>query len=330
MRRTLILIAVAVFALLPSPATAGGAVDGDDFNLKVEHAYVSGDLWLEDHTAYLREIGELDCQYPQEWWDEVVIVDDSGAIIGYNEENYRAYMVKDIIAAGADASKFGDVGLFTTGSCYQGALVASGDCSDDDQVAVFALYGTRDVYRDITSLTSDFDVSWRLGNYCLVVVDEEDARDRLRGDTHVPDPIRATFPQFRTLVGLENSVWYDVADGLDPSNGGFTLAIETAGADYLLDVQIWLAGISIDIDGDGEWEYNHTCEDSATCTGSLEDPIYTFEYETRAFHTFTIRTLWAGYAVDEAGLILSIEPGMMWNEHTFDWETVEVRSSLDG
>ena len=30
------------------------------------------------------------------------------------------------------------------------------------------------------------------------------------------------------------------------------------------------------------------------------------------------------------GEVLNIDPGLLFNEHTFDWETVEVRSSLDG
>ena len=69
---------------------------------------------------------------------------------------------------------------------------------------------------------------------------------------------------------------------------------------------------------------------SSRCSGSPENPVFTFEYDTRAFHPFTIRTHWAGIAVDETGQVLNIDPGMLLNEYTFDWETVEVRSSLDG
>ncbi|MGA9596758.1 MAG: hypothetical protein WBV06_11405 [Acidimicrobiia bacterium] len=330
MKRATLVVVVLLLASLPNPAIAGARGEDIDHNLTVEHAFVSGDLWLEDHNAYLRETGVINCQYPHEGWDEAVIADDTGTIVAYNEDYYRTPLVKDVVAHGGDASTFGDVDLFTTRSCYQGALVAVGDCSDGDQLAIFAQYASQDVFRHVTAVTSDYDVSYRLGHYCLVVVNQNDVRDHLHGDEYVPEPVRATFPQSRTLVGLENSVWYDVADGSDPTDGGFALTIDTAGADYLLNVQIWLSGIQIDIDGDGEWDYTSSCADTAACPGSLENPVYTFAYETRALHLFTIRTLWAGVATDRAGNVLNVEPGMMWNEHTFDWETVEVRSSLDG
>jgi hypothetical protein len=34
--------------------------------------------------------------------------------------------------------------------------------------------------------------------------------------------------------------------------------------------------------------------------------------------------------VDPNGIVLDIDPNLLMNEYTFDWETVEVRSSLDG
>lgn len=281
-------------------------------------------------------ISSGDCLYPQEWWSEgIQRSEDNQLIANPDYSRHRAIGLILDHAAGVGMTddqieaRFGAAEPFSQDSCIQDSYVAVGDCSDGDQLAVFAQYGVRDIFRGATEVTSDYDVSYRLGNYCLVVLVRDDVDEYLSGGTYVPEPIRATLPQFRTLVGLENSVWYDVTHGENPTDRSFRLGIDTAGADYYLDVHIWLSGIQIDIDGDGNPESTRTCEDVALCPGTEDDPVYTFEYEIRAIHPFTIRTLWTGYAEDEVGTVLNIEPGLMWNEFTFDWETVEVRSSLD-
>jgi hypothetical protein len=209
-----------------------------------------------------------------------------------------------------------------------------GDCSTEDRIAVLSTYAIRDYYRGVILSVGDFDFHEMAGLYCLVVIERDPFLEIVRDETLVPEPIRATFPQFQTLVGLDNSVWYEAAAGVDSTNAGFSVGIPTQGIDYNLSLQIWLTGIQIDIDGDGVWEHTQTCADTdpgalADCAGSEDNPVYTFEYETRAFHPFTIRTLWEGQAVDETGQVLNIAPGLLMNEHIFDWETVEVRSSLD-
>ena len=66
------------------------------------------------------------------------------------------------------------------------------------------------------------------------------------------------------------------------------------------------------------------------CGGSADDPLFVFEYEERAFHHFVIEGRWAGQAIDENGLVHILDPDFLAVQYTFDWETVEVRSSLDG
>lgn len=329
MKRLPFIVLLTVSLGIAAPALA--IDEGGDGNESVEvsdPAYVTGDLWVDSNAAYAIEIRQRQCWYPQDWYDEVVIVDIDGQISGYNADSLYFDLVHNQLGDNADL--FGAVPMYSSSSCIQSAYVTRGDCSDDQRIAVLATSAVRDVFLGDTLSTGDFDIHDMGDLYCLVVITRDNLYERLQAEDHVPEPIRASFPQTRTLVGLQNSVWYDVAVGLDPASGGFGLAIDTAGADYILDLDIWLAGIEIDINGDGEWDYTTACDDLASCAGSLEEPVYTFAYEARALHTFTIRTLWAGIAVDEIGTVLNIEPGMMGNELTYDWETVEVRSSLDG
>lgn len=325
--RRLVLVSVVCGTLaVPVPASAiGDLSDGNEHVEISDPAFVVGDLWVDSNTAYAVAVRSQECWYPQEWYDDAVIVDDDGSMIGYDAESPYVDLVQTV-----DASRFAAISLYSPYSCVQNAFMARGDCSDGDRLAVLSTAAIRDVYRGVTLSIGDFDIHDIGGLYCLVIITRDSLYERLEDEERIPEPLRATFPQTRTLVGLENSVWYDVAEGVDPINGGFDLGIPTAGNDYFLDLDIWLAGVEIDINGDGYPEFRISCTDSAACTGSLDDPLYTFEYETRAFHNFTIRTLWAGIAVDEIGTVLNIEPGMMGNAFTFDWETVEVRSSLDG
>ncbi|MCP4964280.1 MAG: hypothetical protein GY926_03495, partial [bacterium] len=267
-------------------------------------------------------------------------VDDSGTIIAINDTAPHFNLIRDLIDYGTtpptvDLSRFAELDMFDSGSCIQGAFVGRDDCSTEDLIGVLATSIVFDSRTAVSISTGSFD-DHDIGNlYCLVVIERDPWLEIVSDSALVPEPVRATFPQFRTLVGLENSVWYDVAEGDDLTSGGFTVDIPTTGNSYRLTLNIWLSGIRVDIDGDGEWDFDKTCPGSdagtlAPCAGSAENPVYTFEYETRAFHRFTIQTLWAGLAVDPAGNVLNIDPGLLLNEHTFDWETIEVRSSLDG
>lgn len=331
--KRLLLVMAFVVAL---PATAAVAADfSDDGNSQVTvetPALVSGEVWADSRGVYLISTRDRQCWYPQDWYDDVVIVDDAGEFVGYNEDSLHYNYVVDLL--NADPARFAEIDLFSNNSCIQNSFLTRGDCSTEDRIAVLSTYAVRDYHRGVTLSVGDFDFHERAGLYCLVVIERDPWLELVRDESLVPEPVRATYPQFRTLVGLDNSVWYDVAAGVDGTNGGFSVGIPTQGVDYNLTLQIWLTGIEIDIDGDGVWEYTQSCTgtgvgDLESCAGSEEDPVYAFEYETRAFHPFTIRALWAGQAVDETGQLLDIAPGLLLNEFTFDWETVEVRSSLD-
>ena len=322
-----------VMLLTPESALAAGPGDGGNSQVTIEApALVSGDLWTESHGAYLVAIRDSRCWYPQGWYDDVVIVDDLGEIIGFDDTSIYYDLVHNQLDANPEW--FGHHDAYSARSCLQNVFLTRGDCSTDDRLAVLATSGIRDARTGQVLQAGDFDLHDLGGLYCLVVITRDPLQELVEDQSLVPDPVRATFPQFTTLVGLDNSVWYDVAPGENRTTDGFGIAIPTAGADYNLTLQIWLAGIQIDIDGDGNLEYDQLCPGTdpgqlAACAGSELDPVYTFQYETRAFHPFTIRTVWAGLAVDETGQILNIAPGVLFNEFTFDWETVEVRSSLD-
>jgi hypothetical protein len=317
-----------------TPADAIGDTDAGNSQITIETpAYVEGELWADSHGAYLVATRQNRCWYPQDWYDDVVVIDDLGEITGYNEDSIYYNLVFNEL--GADPEWFAPLDPYTSRSCVQGVFLTRDDCSTDERIAVLATSATRDARTGALLNQGDFDLHDVGGLYCLVVIVRDPWLELVRDESLVPQPIRATYPQYRTLVGLDNQVWYEVAADQNPTNEGFAVSIPTMGNDYNLTLQIWLAGIRVDIDGDGVWEYANDCagasqQDLAACAGSLENPVYTFEYETRAFHPFTIRTHWAGIAVDETGQVLNIDPGMLLNEYTFDWETVEVRSSLDG
>lgn len=334
MRRCTALLVVTAVMAIPNTATAGGFGEGANTEIVVTTpARVEGTIWADSHGAYLVAIKRDPCWYPQSWYDDAIIVDELGEAVGYNTDSlHYDYVVNKL---GADPDRFGNEALWSAKSCIQDAFIARGDCSTEDRIAVMSSHAIRDAYLGTVVESSDFDADERLGRYCLVVIERDPWLDLVEDESLVPEPVRATFPQFRTLVGLENSVWYDVVAGEDPTNDGFSIGLPTAGIDYNLTLTIWLTEIRVDIDGDGNWDFIRECPGTdpgqlEACAGSAENPVYTFEYENRAFHPFTIETRWGGQAIDADGLILDIDPELLFNEYTFDWETVEVRSSLDG
>lgn len=342
--RPLIAFLVGVLLLsTPSVAMAAGFGDTGNSHVQIETpAYVTGDLWTRGSGVFATVAREHNCWYPQSWWDSAVIAYEDGQVLSYNTSAPHYLDVQAIVAqASGDAGDarepidfFAEIRSFTDRSCIQEIFIARDDCSTDDMIAVLSTSAVRDAYRGLTLSVGSFDDHDLGGLYCLVVIQRDPWLELVEDQALVPDPVRATFPQLRTLVGLDNSVWYEVATGDNLTNGGFSVTIPTAGNDYSLTLDIWLAGIRVDIDGDGIWEFEKSCSGSTAdvlepCAGSAEDPVYTFEYQTRAFHAFTIQTLWAGQAVGPAGEILNIDPGLLLNDYTFDWETAEVRSSLD-
>lgn len=325
--------AVIACVLLFTP-TAANAIEYDDGGSHIEipdPAFVHGDLWADSRGAYLVATRQSRCWYPQEWYDDVVILDIDGNITGFDTGSiYYGYVVDQL---GADAGWFADIDQFSANSCIQDVFLARGDCSTDDQIAVLSTAAVYDARIGRILQQGDFDFHDIGGLYCLVVIERDPWLQRIEDQALVPEPVRATFPQTRTLVGLENRAWYEVAAGDSRTSDGFELDLPTAGATYHLTLEIWLTEIRIDVDGDGSWDFTKTCpnlELLELCAGSLDNPVYTFQYETRAFHPFTIQTNWGGRATDGAGNVLDIDPGLLLNSSTFDWETVEVRSSLDG
>jgi hypothetical protein len=328
-----ILLVLMLLAIGQAAALAGGSRDeghGTEVTI-TDPARVEGKIWADSRGAYLVATREWRCWYPQSWYDEVIIVDDLGEIVDYNTDSiHYDYVVNKL---GADPDLFGAHDLWSERSCLQDAYVARGDCSTEDRIAVLSSHAIRDAYLGEVKVAGDYDE--RLGRYCLVVIERDPWLDLVEDESLVPEPIRATFPHFRTLVGLENRVWYDVAAGDDPTNDGFSVDLPTAGIDYNLTLTIWLTEIRVDIDGDGVWDFSRECpgihpDQLEACAGSVDNPLLTFEYENRAFLPFTIETRWGGQAIDPNGITLDIDPNLLMNEYTFDWETVEVRSSLDG
>ncbi|MDJ0924144.1 MAG: hypothetical protein QNJ77_06235 [Acidimicrobiia bacterium] len=335
MRRNLVIVSM-LLAWSALTATPASAIDESDANSEVtivNPARVDGTLWVDSRGAYLVASRALRCWYPQEWYDDVVILDVDDTVAGFNSDSiYHDYVVNML---GADPGLFGDVALFSSRSCIQDAYIARGDCSSEDRIAVLASYAVRDAFLGQTSRSWDFDFEDRNGLYCLVVIERDPWLDLVRDRSYVPPPIRATYPQYRTLVGLDNHVWYDVLAGTDRTRDGFSVDLPTSGISYSLTLDIWLTEIRVDIDSDGSWDLVRECPDPdpeilELCAGSVDSPVYTFQYESRALHPFTIETRWSGQAVDPDGIVLEIDPNLLMNQYTFGWETVEVRSSLDG
>jgi hypothetical protein len=334
--KRLLIVATALFLATGSGSPAYGIDEGNEGNSRItipNPAYVHGDLWADSQGAYLVATRQNSCWYPQEWYDDVAILDIDGNVVGYDQGSiYYSYVVDQLRA---DPNWFAPIDPFGANSCIQSVFLARGDCSTDDQIAVLSTAAAYDARIGRILQRGDFDLHDIAGLYCLVVIERDPWLQRIEDQALVPQPVRATFPSTRTLVGLANRTWYDVADDDNRTTDGFDLDLPTAGADYHLTLEIWLTRIQVDVDGDGAWDFTKTCPDPDAelldlCAGSLDDPVYTFEYETRAFHPFTIQTNWGGRATDDAGNVLDIDPSLLRNAATFDWETVEVRSSLDG
>jgi hypothetical protein len=337
-RFLLAVLTVAFSTMLLTPACAVDNWNGGDQVTIESPAYVTGDLWASSEGVFATITRQHSCWYPQEWWDDAVVTYEDGVVVEYNTASRHYDTVRSVVTRVASegtrepASLFAQIDIFDTRSCIQAAFVGRDDCSTDEMIGVLATATVRDAFRRIDIATGSFDEHDIGGLYCLVVIERDPWLEIVRDEALIPAPVRATFPQFRTLVGLENHVWYEVEAGGQPTDGGFAVGIPTAGNDYNLTLDVWLTGVRVDTDGDGIWDFERSCTDADTqaCTGSPDQPIYTFEYESRALHRFTIQTLWAGQALGPTGEVLNISPGLLLNEHTFDWETVEVRSSLNG
>ena len=243
------------------------------------------------------------CWYPQSWADDVIANGTSSeyhAVVGDLIDDEYDWFSDDVPEIGG-------------ASCIQHAYNYFASCTDEDRIAVRAIDVLWDVRNATIGSFGDIGLHEFPDRYCVEVVDIDRWRQIVHARDFLPKPVRATYPQYRTLVGLENQVWYEVEEGQDRYVDGFYVELPTPGTTYNINVTIWLEELAIDIDGDGDWDHTVTCstgdaESVADCGGSLEDPIFTFEYEQRAYHHFVIESRWAGEAIDEEGIIHILDP----------------------
>lgn len=246
----------------------------------------SGSVWAENSQVHRIVSRRSQCWYPQSWLDDAITNGDASPYYGYAR------------SVGFDPEWFSDTVPEVGGdSCVQHIYSGIGPCTDENRIGVRAIDALWDARLGTIGSFGDIGLHEYADRYCLEIITRDRWRDIVEASDYLPKPVRATYPRFRTLVGLDNNVWYDVATGSNRYTDGFDLQLPTAGVTYDLTVTIWLAEIRIDIDGDGTYEYTATCStgDAATltdCGGSLDNPIYTFDYPLRAFHPFTIETRW--------------------------------------
>lgn len=329
MRNKLAILAVltsASFVTIPTPAAAlPNPHHGSDV---VQGAALEGQtdaaIFAEGGQVHYIISRQNQCWYPQAWADDVIAY---GTASDYYE----------VVGSLIDQPEWfsPDVPEIGGASCIQHAYNYFGSCTDEDRIGVRAIDVLWDARSETIGSYGDIGLHEYPDRYCIEIIDIDRWRQTIRASDFLPKPVRATYPQFRTLVGLANEVWYEVAAGEQRYIDGFYVELPTAGTTYNINVSIWLEEIAIDIDGDGVWDRTVTCsagdtESLTDCGGSLEDPIFTFEYEQRAFHHFIIESRWAGEAIDEEGIVHILDPDYLAVQHVFDWETVEVRSSLDG
>ena len=341
MNRLLTALTVIILAIgyVPSQALAGGGGgDGDDHHGSeivhgAAHEGQTGVTIFADggEVHYIVSTPET-CKYPLAWAEDVIA-------LGTDSEYYDIIgdLVTRVLAGTLDIdTKFGiDVPEAGGNSCIQHVYRYFGSCTDEERIAVRAIDVLWDARLSTIGSYGAIGLHEYPERYCVEVVDIDLWRQMIRASDYLPKPVRATYPQYRTLVGLDNHVWYEVDTGDDRYFDSFHVALPTPGTTYEVDVDIWLKELAIDTDGDGDWDHEVTCsgDDAASvtdCGGSLVDPIFTFHYEDRAFHQFIIESRWAGEAIDESGIVHILDPDYLSVQHIFDWETVEVRSSLDG
>lgn len=264
------------------------------------------------------------CWYPQAWLDDALVQGTSSPYYTY------------VYAVDFDPDWFSpDVPATGGASCIQHVYHGFDSCTDEERIGVKSIDALWDARRGTIGSFGEIGIHEYSDRYCIEIVDADRWRQIIRASDFLPRPVRATYPQYRTLVGLENRAWYEVDPGDDRYVDGFHVSLPTAGTTYEIDVNIWLEEVAIDIDGDGDWDHVVTCStgDAASltdCGGSADEPLFLFEYDERAFHHFVIESRWAGQATDEDGLVHILDPNFLAVQYTFDWETVEVRSSLDG
>lgn len=319
---------VAVVALTPGLALAGASGSGPDHGSNVVQGAalepsIDVELFADHGPAHAVVSGESRCWYPQAWADDVAANSTESAyysIVGDVADN-PAWFSLDVP----------DVGGY---SCLQHVFSGFDTCTDDSMIGVRSIDAIWDARHGTIGSYGSIGIHEYSERYCVEIIDIDGWRQIINASDYLPTPVRATYPQFRTLVGLENLVWYEVTEGENRYIDGFRVELPTPGITYNVNVDIWLEGLAIDINGDGVWDHTVTCSngsaDSLTeCGGDLDDPLFRFAYDERAFHQFTIESRWAGTAVDDHGIVHVLDPNYLAVQYTFDWETVEVRSSLD-
>lgn len=328
MKRLIIVTAATALCLMASPALAGGKGSVDHGTNIVQDSALEQstvvEIFAELGPAHRVVSGESRCWYPQAWAVDVAAHGTDSAYF-------------DLIGDIADDENWfspdvADVGGY---SCLQHVYHGFDSCTDDTRIGVRAIDAIWDARQGTVGSYGSIGIHEYPDRFCVEVIDIDGWRQMIDAGDYLPTPIRATYPQFRTLVGLDNQVWYEVTEGEERYIDGFYIALPTPGITYNVTVDVWLEELAIDVDGDGVWDHTVTCStgdaDSLTdCGGSLDDPLFEFAYEHRAFHTFTIESRWAGTAIDEHGIVHTLDPNHLTRQYTFDWETVEVRSSLDG
>lgn len=337
----LVLVLGLAGVLLPGGSAIAGTTGGDDGSIPVEDEvgyqgnYESGrttvQLLASEAAGRLVWSHGGGCTYPERWITDVET---------YGEDSVYYPMIADLHDPDTgewDLDRFGahdwDV---THSSCVQVIYQGIDSCTDEERIGVRSLamrYDTR-LGRVVGNLV-EFGIDEAPETVCVEIIDIEGWRGMIEDSDEIPDPIRATFPQYRTLVGLANSVWYEVEADQDRYHDGFTVHLPTPGGrDWTVDVQAWLEELAIDVDGDEVWDYTVTCstgdpESVVDCGGTLDEPLYSFMYDDRGIHAFTIEARWAGIGTGPTGEIHDLDPQYLTRQYTFDWETVEVRSSLD-
>ncbi len=326
-------IPIAATSLLLSLASAAPAVAANGTGPHHGSEIVQGaayegqtgaSIFAENGQIHYIVTRDNQCWYPQSWLDDALVQGTSSPYYTY------------VSAVAFDPEAFSpDVPEVGGASCIQHVYHGFDSCTDENRIGVLSIDALWDARRGTIGSFGDIGLHEYSDRYCVEIVDVDRWRQIIRASDYLPRPVRATYPQFRTLVGLENRVWYDVAPGNDRYVDGFHVSLPTPGTTYEIDVSIWLQEVAIDIDGDGHWDHTATCStgDASSltdCGGTADHPLLTFEYDERAYHRFVIESRWAGRAIDEDGLVHVLDPNFLAVQYTFDWETVEVRSSLDG
>ena len=190
-----LMLGAALVLLTTGTASATGFGDGGNAYVTIQTpAYVTGDLWASSAGVFATITREHSCWYPQDWWDDTVVIYEDGIVVEYDEsspyyDNVRLAIARAITDGRDPEGLFAEIDPFTDRSCIQATFIGRDDCSTDELIGVLSTAAVHDAFRGARIEVGSFDAHDEGGLYCLVVIERDPWLEIVHDEALIPEPV---------------------------------------------------------------------------------------------------------------------------------------------